>query len=107
MRLHEGNEKMSEERWLRACDELRNLIEVSQCLCRDFNLKHPEEEFEQTLYRLTATPFIPYIILSHNNQQSAKRVNVNYSWCHPQGGALRRKDTCVPDDGHMSGRNMQ
>jgi hypothetical protein len=137
MRLREANEKMSEERWLRACDELRNVTEVSQCVCRDLNLKHPEEESEQTLYRLTAIPFIPYIILSHNNQPSAQRVNVNYIWklkpphagkcvniycavnvailptcvghsCgNPQGGALRRIDTCCPDDGHMSGRNMQ
>jgi hypothetical protein len=137
MRLHEANEKMSVERWLRAGDEVRNLIEVSQCLCRDLNLKHPEQEFEQTPYRLTAIPFTPCIILSDNNQPNAQRVNVNYIWkikpprsckcvniycavnvaipptcfghsCgHPQGGALRRIDTYFPDDGQVSGRNMQ
>jgi hypothetical protein len=74
MRSREANEKKFQERWLRAGDELRNLIEISQCLCRDLNLKHPEQEFEQTLYRLTAIPFIPYIILSDNNQPNAKRV---------------------------------
>jgi hypothetical protein len=44
-----ANKKMFEKRWLRAFDELRKLIEVSQCLCRVSNLKHPEQQFEETL----------------------------------------------------------
>jgi hypothetical protein len=79
MRAREANEKNFQERWLRAGDELRNVIEVSQCLCRDLNLKHPEQEFEQTLYRLTAIPFTRRIILSDNNQTNAQRVTVKYT----------------------------
>jgi hypothetical protein len=47
--LRLGNKKMFEKSWLCAVALLRKLIEFSQCLCRYLNLKHPEQEFEQTV----------------------------------------------------------
>jgi hypothetical protein len=37
-----------ERKWLRAVDVPRKLIGVSECLCRNINIKHPEQQFEQT-----------------------------------------------------------